>query len=91
MRNATCDLPFSDRAMHSGGNHERTALFHAHRMVSRRPGTRHELARMGRSDRTHGATYEEAVRNGQELLEGAIAVRQADGEALPVPQVFASV
>ena len=38
----------------------------------------------------HGATYEEAVRNGQELLDDLIAVRQEVGEPLPEPRVFAT-
>jgi len=39
---------------------------------------------------THGATYEEAVKNGQELLEDLVAVRKQAGEPLPEPRVFAS-
>lgn len=35
---------------------------------------------------THGDTYEEAVRNGQEAL---IASAAQHGEALPAPRVFA--
>jgi len=38
----------------------------------------------------HGATYEEAVRNGQELLDDLIAVRKEVGEPLPEPRVFAT-
>jgi antitoxin HicB len=40
---------------------------------------------------THGVTYEEAVRRGQELIEGLVAVRQASGEPLPRPRMFAGV
>ncbi len=38
----------------------------------------------------HGATYEEAVRDGQELLDDLIAVRKEVGEPLPEPRVFAT-
>lgn len=37
---------------------------------------------------THGDTYEEAVKNGQELLEGLIESRRQHGEPLPQPQLF---
>lgn len=40
---------------------------------------------------THGSTYEEAVRQGQELIEALVAVRAANGEPLPPPRVFAGV
>ena len=39
---------------------------------------------------THGATYEEAVQRGKELIEGLIAVRRQHGEPLPKPQVFSA-
>jgi predicted RNase H-like HicB family nuclease len=40
---------------------------------------------------THGATYEEALQRGKELIEGLIASRQACSEPLPRPRVFAHV
>ena len=39
---------------------------------------------------THGDTYEEAVKNGQELLEGLIEARRQHGEPLPQPQMYAT-
>lgn len=36
---------------------------------------------------THGATYEEAARNGREALADLIAIAQAQGQTLPVPHV----
>lgn len=39
--------------------------------------------------RTHGTTYEEAVRRGQEAIEGWIESARADGAAIPRPRVFA--
>jgi antitoxin HicB len=38
---------------------------------------------------THGATYEDAVQHGKELIEWLIAARQESGEPLPSPQMFA--
>lgn len=40
---------------------------------------------------THGTTYEEALQQGKELIEGLVAVRQERGEPLPRPLVFAGV
>jgi predicted RNase H-like HicB family nuclease len=40
---------------------------------------------------THGDSYKEVLRNGCELVEGLVAVRQARGETLPEPRVFAAV
>jgi predicted RNase H-like HicB family nuclease len=40
---------------------------------------------------THGATREEALQRAKELIEGLIASRQASGEPLPRPRVFACV
>jgi antitoxin HicB len=40
---------------------------------------------------THGVSYEEAVQQGKELIDGLIAGRRAAGEALPRPRVFAGV
>lgn len=37
----------------------------------------------------HGATYAEAVRSGEELLDLLMEGRGADGLPLPVPQLFA--
>jgi predicted RNase H-like HicB family nuclease len=37
---------------------------------------------------THGATYEEAARHGQEVLELLIEEAQAHGEPLPQPQLI---
>ena len=39
---------------------------------------------------THGDTYEEAVRNGREVLDLLVEVARARGEPLPPPQMFAS-
>jgi len=38
--------------------------------------------------RTHGETYEEAARNGREVLEMLIESYQADKEPLPQPQTL---
>ena len=38
---------------------------------------------------THGATYEEAARNGQEVIEMLIEEWEAKGRSLPAPQVAA--
>jgi antitoxin HicB len=40
---------------------------------------------------THGATYEEALRQGKDLIEGLMAARQASGEPVPPPRMFAGV
>jgi antitoxin HicB len=37
---------------------------------------------------THGETYEDAARMGQEALESLIEAYQADGRPLPEPQLF---
>ncbi len=37
---------------------------------------------------THGETYAEAVRNGEEVLELLIATCREDGEPLPEPRLF---
>ena len=39
-------------------------------------------------NRTHGATYEEAARNGEEVLGLLIETFQADGRSLPSPRYF---
>jgi antitoxin HicB len=41
-------------------------------------------------NRTHGATYEEAAKNGQEVLELLIETWEKDGRPLPPPQFFVS-
>lgn len=43
----------------------------------------------GEHTHTHGATYEEAVRNGQEVLADLIAIWRRQGRALPQPVTFA--
>jgi antitoxin HicB len=40
---------------------------------------------------THGATYEEAVCNGREVLDLLVTTTRRDGEALPAPRIFAGV
>ena len=40
--------------------------------------------------RTHGLTYEEAVRQGQDAIDSWIAARQASGRPIPAPRVSAS-
>jgi predicted RNase H-like HicB family nuclease len=47
------------------------------------------LPEWGTYAQTHGATYEEAVTHGQEVLELLIASARAEGEPLPAPRVFA--
>ncbi|WP_422387025.1 type II toxin-antitoxin system HicB family antitoxin [Cyanobacterium aponinum] len=37
---------------------------------------------------THGETYEEALKNGQEVLELIIEEYQEDGKILPQPKTF---
>jgi predicted RNase H-like HicB family nuclease len=39
---------------------------------------------------THGATYDEALQQGKELLGALIATRRDAGQPLPEPRVFAS-
>jgi len=41
-------------------------------------------------NKTHGDTYEEAARKGQEALESLIEAFQAEGWPLPEPTVFTS-
>jgi predicted RNase H-like HicB family nuclease len=38
---------------------------------------------------THGDTYEEAVRQGHDLIDSLIMWAEKDGTALPPPKVFA--
>lgn len=39
--------------------------------------------------RTHGATYEEAVKQGQDAIEGWIYTARADGDSIPQPRTSA--
>jgi predicted RNase H-like HicB family nuclease len=39
---------------------------------------------------THGATYEEAARQGQDAIESWIDARRASGRAIPAPRVLVS-
>ncbi len=39
-------------------------------------------------NKTHGATYEEAARRGQEALESLIEAYQTEGWPLPMPQLY---
>jgi len=39
---------------------------------------------------SHGSTYEEAARHGQEAIESWIAAALADGESLPQPRTTAA-
>jgi antitoxin HicB len=38
--------------------------------------------------RTHGGTYEEAVKNGEEVLDLLVATFSADGKPLPAPNLL---
>ncbi len=40
---------------------------------------------------THGDTYEEAIRDGHEVLETLMEIACERGESLPEPRVFAGV
>jgi predicted RNase H-like HicB family nuclease len=44
----------------------------------------------GDATHTHGASYEEAVRNGHDVLEDLIDLWREQGRPLPQPRVFAS-
>ena len=39
---------------------------------------------------THGSTYNEAVQQGQEVLEMLVESAMRDGESLPTPKVYAA-
>lgn len=47
------------------------------------------LPEWGEYAQTHGATYDEAARNGQDVLRMLIDSARAEGELLPEPRVFA--
>jgi antitoxin HicB len=40
---------------------------------------------------THGDTYEEAVKNGQDAIEALVASAHKHHESLPLPRTFAGV
>jgi predicted RNase H-like HicB family nuclease len=46
------------------------------------------LPEFGPYSKTHGATYAEAVKNGEEVLELLIESSQEEGEPLPPPATF---
>jgi predicted RNase H-like HicB family nuclease len=46
------------------------------------------LPEFGDGAKTHGATYEEAAKNGREVLEMLVESYMADGEPLPKPQKY---
>lgn len=39
---------------------------------------------------THGATYEEAVKQGREALESVVEAYKAEGRALPEPRLISA-
>ncbi|MEO8493979.1 MAG: type II toxin-antitoxin system HicB family antitoxin [Planctomycetota bacterium] len=41
-------------------------------------------------NRTHGTTYEEAAKNGQEVLDLLIETCEREGRSLPAPRFFVS-
>jgi predicted RNase H-like HicB family nuclease len=49
------------------------------------------LPEFGPYSRTHGTTYEEAAKNGQEVLELLLESYEAEGRSLPSPSKFKSV
>jgi predicted RNase H-like HicB family nuclease len=49
------------------------------------------LSEWGDLVHTHGATYEEALRQGKDLIEGLVACRRQSGEPLSAPRVLVSV
>lgn len=46
------------------------------------------LPEFGPYCKTHGTTYEEAVHNGQEVLDSLIATYEADKRPLPAPALW---
>jgi predicted RNase H-like HicB family nuclease len=49
------------------------------------------LPEWGELVHTQGATYDEALQRGRELIEGLVTCRQEHGDPLPRPRVFAGV
>lgn len=49
------------------------------------------LPEWGELVHTHGASYDEALQRGKDLIEGLVACRQEHGDPLPRPRVFADV
>ena len=47
------------------------------------------LPEWGTHAQTHGATYDEAVRNGQDVLKLLIESARAENDPLPAPRVVA--
>jgi len=47
------------------------------------------LPEWGPGARTHGTTYDEAVRNAQDVLELLIAGALEEGKPVPAPRLFA--
>jgi len=47
------------------------------------------LPEWGKYAHTHGQTYDEALRNGKEVLELLIESTLAEHEPLPAPRIFA--
>jgi len=47
------------------------------------------LPEFGPGAKTHGSTYEEAAKNGREVLEMLVESYIADGQPLPKPQTYA--
>ena len=46
------------------------------------------LPEFGSGAKTHGGTYEEAAKNGREVLEMLVESYIADGQPLPEPQTY---
>jgi len=46
------------------------------------------LEEFGSGAKTHGSTYEEAAKNGREVLEMLVESYIADGQPLPKPQTY---
>ncbi len=48
------------------------------------------LPEFGDTAQTHGDTYEEAARNGREVLELLVDTFRVEGRTLPSPQLYAT-
>jgi predicted RNase H-like HicB family nuclease len=48
------------------------------------------IPEFGRGVKTHGDTYEEAVKKGREVIESLVALYRSEGRPLPKPQKFAA-